>query len=157
MMFAGSSCVIPIGPEFTDPENYPPFVVSSSPAEGEVLSVATGSRQVTLRVGDQNIGDQLFIRWLIDYPAYSAASRIGRDDRAPTTGEAFRGPVAFVPDCRDHNIARELPEHRVTASISDREFLPQTGSVPSEARFDSVPEGAHRLRVTWTFKQLECP
>src|SRR3954470_7269056 len=76
-------CVIPVAPQWDDAEiNYAPYLVSSSPSEGEIFTpglatpaVCTGAaattpmcegRAISATLSDENIDDHLFIRWLVD-------------------------------------------------------------------------------------------
>src|SRR4051812_10099411 len=79
-LFCGG-CVIPIAPQWDDAEiNYPPYVVSSAPSEGDIFTpglttpstcLATAPacerRDISATLSDENINDHLFIRWLVDY------------------------------------------------------------------------------------------
>src|SRR5437660_9514569 len=69
------ACVIPVAPQFDDPEqNFPPFVVTSDPGVGEIFTpgqdeTGTATRVIVVTLGDHNLGDPLYLRWLLDYPS----------------------------------------------------------------------------------------
>src|SRR5690348_6386739 len=74
LLLAASGCVIPVAPQFDDPEpNFPPFVISSDPGEGEIVTPGqaqdNSTRAITVRLGDHNLSDRLYVRWLVDYPS----------------------------------------------------------------------------------------
>jgi hypothetical protein len=152
-----SGCVIPLAPDFSDPDpNYPPYIVTSDPGAGEPFA---GTRQLSVTLADPNLGDRLYVRWLYDYPPHNREfSRFGVELELPPTGSVVRNPLPpFQPDCDKHNIASGLTQHRLLLSVSDRPFLGDSDSdtVPPENRLDSIPDGAQRLRATW-YVNLEC-
>src|SRR5207302_72257 len=70
-LFAMSGCVIPVAPQFDDPEqNYPPYIVSSDPGEGSIFTpgATPDDRDIAVTLADQNLNDHLFVRWIFDYP-----------------------------------------------------------------------------------------
>jgi hypothetical protein len=162
-LFCGG-CVIPVAPQWDDAEiNYPPYVVSASPSEGDIFTpgITTGAtgagngRDINATLSDANINDHLFIRWLVDYPATDANSnRLIREDEIPPSGTDIRSVVRILPDCRFINLSPGL--HRWVMSVSDRKFLDalRGDDVSPEAPLDSVPVGANRIRVVWL---LNCP
>jgi hypothetical protein len=156
-----SGCVIPVAPKFDDPEpNFPPFIINADPPVGSILTFQgsmTTMREIVVTIGDQNLGDHLFTRWIYDYPPDDANSRVALNIEYPPTGEAQRTTLRIQPSCSVHSIAKGIPQHRLMLSISDREFLNQENgdTVPPEARLDAIPEGAQGLRAVW-FINLEC-
>jgi hypothetical protein len=156
-----TACVIPVGPQFDDPEdNFPPFVVSSDPAVGEIFTPVkaaaadggepTGARFMTVTLGDHNVNDQLYLRWLLDYPDPDGGQLV-MAVRLPPSGKPYRGPYQFAPTC-----PRVTGPHRLVLSVSDRTFL-DTGNgdiVPADAPLDSIRSGANRHRAVWI---LNCP
>ncbi len=153
-----SACVVPVAPQFEDPGgNYSPFVVSSVPTAGAELGSPAGSTdtiQVTL--GDPNLDDVLWARWLIDYPPYDPSiSRLAREDRLPSSGFVNREIIRFAPSCADDQIVSGPASHRVTLSAADRPFLP-ADQAPPDLQLDSVPAEGFVVRATWVV-DLACP
>src|SRR3954465_6904477 len=152
-----TACVIPIGPQSDDAEpNFPPFVETSDPGVGEIFSpTQDGSPFVTVTLGDQNLGDTLFLRWLLDYPsAEPDGGQVLMEVEPAPTGKVDRGPVRYVPTCPKPSSSPTL--HRLVLSVSDRRFLDETKgeSVSRDAPKDSPQVGANRMRAVWL---LNCP
>lgn len=157
--------MIPLAPDFEDPEsNYPPYVFSSTPAVGEVITFnqtgnQTSTPEITVTVADPNRGDLLYVRWIFDYPKYDDNSRLVAWDANPvppaSNGGEVREPLRFAPSCSLHNIARGPTEHRLLLVVSDRPFINPDVARPPEYRLDAIPDGARRVRASWTLK-LEC-
>jgi hypothetical protein len=170
-MFCALGCVIPVAPQWDDPEiNYPPYVFNSSPTEGDIFTPATTTspsctgpspssacdkRDINATLSDQNIDDHLFIHWLVDYPSTDTnIPHLVREVELPSSGMALRSAVHIQPDC--HVLSLGPGDHRWVMSVSDRKFLDALGGddVSPEAPLDSVPDGANRIRVLWV---LHCP
>jgi hypothetical protein len=155
-----SACVIPVGPQFDDPEqNYPPYIATSDPGVGEIFTpgqdeAATTPRFIVVTAGDHNLEDNLHVRWLLDYP--SPESDIGQllmVVTLPFSGKVERTPFKFLPTCP----TRRPGMHRLVLSISDRPFLDQGAgdtTVSADAPLDSVKPEANRMRAVWV---LNCP
>jgi hypothetical protein len=149
-----SACVLPVGPQFGDPAgNSPPYLDSSNPVAGSVLPTASPTIEVT--VGDANLEDRLYGRWLIDYPPQDGRSRLASEFRLPPTDALTREIIRFAPNCQEHKIASGEIPHRVTLSVADRQFLPPDPASP-ELQFDTVPPEGFLLRTTWILP-LVCP
>jgi hypothetical protein len=153
-----SACVIPIAPQFDDPEtNSPPFISDSSPGEGVIITPGQAATPsiITVTLGDLNVSDLLFVRWLVDYPnpgAASSDSRVLMKLEPAPTGKIERGEIKFRPTCP---ATPGLSLRRLVLSVADRKFLePETDSVAQDAPLDSVPTGANRFRAVWL---LNCP
>lgn len=152
-----SACVIPIGPEFREPEpNHPPALVSASPQAGEN---APGTSEFNILVSDANLGDTLHVRWFYDYPPFSrllTRRAPGADEilPPPRDGNPVRALRAFRPSCVAHNVAPGLPTHQLLLLVADRPFAP-----PAEASerypYHAVSEGGALLAVSWTLA-LDC-
>jgi hypothetical protein len=157
------ACVIPVGPQFDDPEeNFPPFVVSSDPGVGNIFTPvkatssdggaeATGARFITVTLGDHNVGDALYLRWLVDYPGTELAEgQLAMVFQLPPSGRTDRGRAMFLPTCS------RAGTHRLVLSVSDRKFLDSGSgdSVSPDAPLDSYRPGANRMRAVW---MLLCP
>ncbi len=130
-----SACIIPVGPEFRDPDgvpNSPPFIISSVPLNGET---STGDI-FTITPSDVN-GDALHVRWLRDYPPFIPTISDPEDDDLPP---GWRGPFSRRFDCL--GVTAPSP-HKITVLVSDRPFL----SDPLDPT--RVDEGVHPARVSW--------
>jgi hypothetical protein len=137
------------------PQQHAPFLVDSTPGAGAILSPTTDEREISAVVGDENLDDNLSIRFLVDYPeAGPAVGRLIRQVTIPPTGLVDRAPVRLRPGCDTLQLAPGL--HRLTMSVSDRPFLDpfQGDDVDPAAPLDSVPGDAFRLRAVWL---LNCP
>jgi hypothetical protein len=150
-------CVVPVAPQWDDAEiNYPPYVESSTPGEGDVFTPgSTGQREIEATLSDQNVADHLFIRWLVDYPSTDMnATHLIREVELPSSGTPVRAPVRIQPSC--DFIALGSGTHRWVMSVSDRKFLDLLNgdSVSPDAPLDSVSKDANRIRVVWI---LYCP
>lgn len=153
-LWAGA-CVAPVAPQFEDPTgNYSPYLVSSDPPAGSVLS--TGTPIVAATLADPNLQDDLYGRWLIDYPPYDdSRSRLALEFRLPPSDAVDRETVRFAPNCAEDQIAASLDSHRVTLSVADRPFVPPE-QAPADLRLDTVPDDGFLLRATWILN-LTCP
>jgi hypothetical protein len=151
-------CVIPVAPQFDDPEsNYPPYVVTSTPMVGDIFTpgMTTQDRDISAALSDQNLHDTLFIRFLIDYPGTdTSTAHLFFLATLPPSGANDRGSVHVRPECARIGIGPGM--HRLMMSVSDRPYLDALvgDDVDPEAPLDSVPESANRIRVVWT---LFCP
>lgn len=153
----GISCVVPVAPEFGDPEeNYPPYIVDAVPAEGTEVTPPLNERpEFRVWVRDPNRGDRLYVRWMIDYPEYNERSRYAREDILPNTTDPGGTSVRFSPDCFQNSIALNQKMHRVTMTVADRPFVSFAANPPQEALLDTVPAGGFRQRATWVV-MFEC-
>jgi hypothetical protein len=72
------ACVLPIGPDFQDPPpvpNYPPYfaqVGPNTPLFGSTVAISDSGTTFEVIVADPNPGDTLSVRWVSDYPIYTA-------------------------------------------------------------------------------------
>jgi hypothetical protein len=135
--------------------NHAPFIVSAMPAEGEIVTLSAGDiRDLAVTLSDEDISDDLFIRFLVDYPGSGDPAHLVRSVQFPPTGAAIRLPLHIQPTCQAFGIGPGL--HRLLLSVSDRPFLDQLAGedVDKEGPLDSVPSGANRVRVVWL---LNCP
>jgi hypothetical protein len=154
-----SACVVPVGPDWVDPEgNYPPTLRSASPPVGSLLTRpvdGTEVMQVKVVLADQNTKDKLYIRFIIDYPPYDeAASRLAWPITLPGGDQVERSAVTFAPSCAEHGIASRIKDHRLLLAVSDREFVPYE---PGKTALDELPSKDNfLLEAVWPF-QLECP
>jgi hypothetical protein len=155
-----ASCVVPVGPEWTDPPaNYPPTIKEANPAVGSLLPRdpdAGGSFTVEVVLADKNTTDDLFVRWIIDYPPPpfdETASRLAYPTTQPGGGGIERPRLRFAPSCNDDHIASGFSSHRLMLAASDRSFASDD---PGQTSLDAVPEGNARVEAVWLF-ELNCP
>jgi len=151
-------CVVPVGPAWTDPpDNYPPTIHSAQPPVGSVLAptpTAGASLTVEVALADQNTDDDLFVRWLIDYPPYEpGVSRLAHPTTQPGGGEIVRPLLVFAPSCGDDQIAPGFNNHRLMIVVSDLPFLDVD---PAQPVLDAVAAGNFVARGSWQFA-LTCP
>jgi hypothetical protein len=133
-----------------------PFLISSSPSVGEIITSPgdTGS-EVSAVFGDENITDNLFFRFLVDYPSGEMpAANLFYQVTFPPSGTVDRPGLHVRPDCHVLGLAPGI--HRLTLSVADRPFLDPTkgDAVDPEGPLDSVSADAHRVRALWL---LSCP
>jgi hypothetical protein len=133
-----SACVLPIAPDFQDPlssPNYSPFIISSSPQAGSIVTgMPTTTTTFRVTVSDPNVGDDLHVRWLADYPPLSAANtRLLVSDSVishSADGQPIVQDVSVAIGCRQSVLSPQLTQHQVTVLVADRayEALPLDGS-----------------------------
>jgi hypothetical protein len=144
-----AACVVPVGPEWSDPDsNYPPSIVSATPPVGFVLGGnrdgGSASLEVTVELADQNTQDDLYLRWIVDYPPYSADNTVlARTDIKPGGSSILRTPVIFAPDC--NHVSHAIADHRLMLAVSDRSF-----SDADEQQPDAVGAG-YLVEAVWPF------
>jgi hypothetical protein len=151
-----SACVVPVGPEWTDPQsNYPPTLSVAEPAVGsDVVQDPDAGVPLTIKVvlSDKNTKDTLWARWLVDYPPFVAGvSSLVREDIQQASGTVERPALYFAPSCNDLPMAQGTQSHRLLLAVSDRAFDGENAAAP-----DQVPAGNSRFEATWQFR-LECP
>ena len=153
-----AGCVVPVGPDWTDPPvNAPPFIRSANPPIGSLLA-ADGDAGQPLEIGvvlaDQNTSDNLYLRWIVDYPPYQdGATRLALASALPGGDSIDRQTVHFAPNCVDDQIANGFTNHRLLLAISDRPFL---DAVANPRNLDAVPDGNFLVEGAWQFT-LDCP
>lgn len=151
-------CVVPIAPQFDDEANSPPYVESSSPAVGDIITLRTRTeqREISATLSDQNLTDSLYVRWLIDYPSGDSGRTLTEMNLAGAKAPA-RPSLPFVVSCSFPGGGTLAPGlHRLVMSVSDRPFQnPFIGQdVDPEGPLDTPSEKANRIRVVWI---LSCP
>lgn len=144
-----SACVLPIGPEFQDPpasQNFAPFISDSSPPLGSIVTEVAGTvPPLRVTVTDPNIADDLFVRWVADYPRRSSNTRLLGDQMVShsTNGQPLRQDVSKTLDCI-YNLA-PIAQHQVVVIVADREFL----SPPPEDDLASVKAPGFAVLGSW--------
>jgi hypothetical protein len=144
-LLATGGCVLPIGPEFEEEGNLPPFVVSVLPPEGSQVTASRQPFEVT--VEDPNRIDILYAKWLIDYPPeVPELTRIievsPQPASSPNTPNVQR--LRFLPDCTgEYAISPTISRHRLMLVVSDRKFIDKTVM--------GTPPEAYTIQLTWSF------
>jgi hypothetical protein len=108
-----------------------------------------------VQVGDQNVDDNLYIRWLIDYPAASIGpeSSMALEAILPPAGQAERHPIRFTPSCTDDHLSDQLV-HRIALVVADRPYvLPET--LPQEKKWSTAITPGFTLESSW-FLSVDC-
>jgi hypothetical protein len=151
------ACVVPVSPEWTDPQgNVPPTLHSAAPAVGSVLVLDPDAGEplaVQVVLADQNTRDNLYTRFIIDYPPWvDGVSRVALPTVLPGGNEVQRPALRFAPNCNDDHIARGFANHRLLLAFSDRPFV---GDDPAQAAPDAVPAGNFLVEASWQF-ELDC-
>lgn len=146
LLFASpmSACIIPAGPEFQDPEGVPdspPFLISVSPDQGS--TVVTGDPEFTVTPSDVNVGDDLYVMWLTEYPPLTEQSNVGTSSTIyhSEDGSPLAEPRSFRPNC--YQVNRRISTHQIMAVISDSPF------VSNKLLF--TENGIRPLQVNWTW------
>jgi hypothetical protein len=156
-----SACVLPITPEFQDPPasaNYAPVIVSAMPDIGSIVTATNPSAvpTFTVFVTDPNLGDELHVRWIADFPPETANTRFLEKDFpiTPSSGMAPSGNSSVTPGCTGD--LANIPQHQIMAVVADRLFddtLPPMGT-PIDLTKLAKPEGK-KVIATWILN-LDC-
>lgn len=146
-------CVLPVSPEFQptpSAPNYSPAFVRSEPFEE--TTVSAHPQTFTVVVTDPNPADRLYIRWVSDYPPYTANSRLLQDEE----GRLQTGPegteISFEAS-RCEKFALGM-EHELVVIVSDRKFFPYD-QFTSEFRFNLVEGRGTPIMMGWDL--VNCP
>jgi hypothetical protein len=154
LALAAPACVVPVGPQFQDPpatQNYEPRILGAQPALGE--RVTGTSFRVTVQ--DPNVGDNLYVRFMADFPPVGDNQRFLQDTtiRHHDDGTLLAEDVTLDVKC---NAVVPLPSHQITVIVADRKFLLDDKSPMQPANPLQLPDDARRVMGTWTL-DLECP
>jgi hypothetical protein len=151
-----SGCILPLAPEFQDPpasENFAPRITEASPALGMVVTPAQGMLlpfKVTLT--DPNLGDDLYVRWVVDYPPYSTNTRPFPPQMYPHSTATPPPPqdVSISIDCVNANLA-PINQHQLMVIVADRPFA----DPGPQQNLANVTTPGIAVVGTWTFN-LNC-
>jgi hypothetical protein len=153
-MVSMSACIIPLGPDFQDPsgaQNYPPYIISATPDFDSIVSTLMFSVTIT----DPNVGDNLHVRWVADYPSTTQDYRTLIPDSVhehSANGELLHATDQFNLDCVADNLAMtSTGQHRIEAIVADRPYLTD----PVDGKLDDVESGGYVTRATWIV-QVAC-
>jgi hypothetical protein len=157
-----SACVLPIAPEFQDPPaeaNFSPVIVDTMPELGlTVTGTPDGLTTFNVTVTDQNPGDTLHVRWIVDYPPFTVANtRVVQEDFPISPSPSGMPQQTTVPQkigCHESTLSALSP-HTVMAIVADRPFQP---SLPPPAPVDlgRLPTDGLKTVAVWIL-DLECP
>jgi hypothetical protein len=109
-------------------------------------------------VSDPNVGDDLYVRWISNFPPASGDTRSFKEDviRHSADGTPLFGESAVTAVCIKDLVAN-LPLHRVMVVVSDRPFLDVVLPSSPDIDFARVAPGAGKLVATWTLDLLCTP
>jgi hypothetical protein len=113
------ACIIPVGPEFQDPDglaNVAPVIFGWDPPDN---SIVVGSN-FAVTAKDAN-GDRLDFRWIVDYPGPASKIVLRDDVKQPAVNGAV--PSHWTLDCRLDPLDISLPFHRLTVFVADRPYV----------------------------------
>jgi hypothetical protein len=154
-----SGCVLPLSPQFEDPpaeQNFAPSIVSAQPAQGSIVTALSGTTVAfTVTVNDPNVTDDLYFRWIGDFPPYSDSNtrRLTADTKVSRSASDPLASQSIPIDCLSP-LAR-LPQHAIMALVSDRPFLDDDGTLSREALLTGIRNGAQKTEAHWTLN-LQC-
>jgi hypothetical protein len=151
LALAVAGCALPVGPEFQDPaatQNFDPRILDSDPPLG--ARVTGPDFRVTVQ--DPNAGDDLYVRFLADFPGLSGNTRFLLDKRVPHTadGRLLSEDVSVVVTCA---ALAKTPSHQVTVIVADRGFVFDASSPMQDPRL--LPSDAQRIFGSWTL-DMDC-
>ncbi len=158
-------CVIPVSPEFTDPpvaQNYPPELLADT-AQPPFLT-ETPLTRFSVTVTDPNVGDDLYVRWYVDYPPFSPS--FTRALFAPITTIFHRAdgaqqfmPIEMIVDCTRDVLSSAIPQHQIAVLVGDRDFAPEASDLTQlkdPTMLTMLKDGSHAVVGGW-FLDKQCP
>jgi hypothetical protein len=165
-----AGCVVPVAPDFQNPPkglNYYPYLLNSDPVQGSTVTLS-GNQWLSFRVlvGDQNLGDTLYVRWASDYPPFApsvskvlvdASDGVGMAIPPPTKQTEIRPEIFY--DARCENFAPNMQQHRLVVIVSDRPFV-KPASFSGDLRYNLVDTRADKSLVTYPIMpgwNVNCP
>jgi hypothetical protein len=161
LLLAMSACVLPIAPEFQDPPaaaNYAPFFQDSDPPIGTRVTAAPDKLTTfTLRISDPNLGDNLHVRFISDFPPFTSNTRVLQPDLLiphHADGTPLSEPVSQIIGCQRSTLST-LPSHQIMAIVADRGFL-DSPPPPATPDLGLLPSGGLKAVAVWILDQ-ECP
>jgi len=153
-LLAMSACVLPIAPEFQDPpasENYAPVFIDTNPQAGQIVT-ASPVAKFTVVVEDPNVGDDLQVRWIADYPPITDSTSVMATTPVPHAAGATVSSheVSIEPNCALHHLAR-IPSHQIAVIVADRPFLDPGTPI----NFERLPLDGLKNSRSWILN-LDC-
>jgi hypothetical protein len=150
-------CVLPLAPQFSDPpsqENFAPVITDSRPLEGMIVTSTTFSITVT----DPNVTDDLWVRWIGEYPPFSNDSQrlLSTDQHISHSvdGTPLQSTQSITLNCL-YPLDRQLTQHPIMALVSDRAFLPADSDAGLETILTGISPGAKKAEAHWVL-DLDC-
>ena len=158
-----SGCVVPIAPDFTDPpvaQNFPPQLLGDTATPPFLAE--TAMTKFSVIVTDPNGGDDLYVRWYVDYPP--VALTFTRALFAPITTIVHRADGAqqftqidMMVDCTRDVLSSAIPRHQIAVLVGDRDFAPEAGDLSLlKADPTMLKDGSHAVLAGW-FLDKQCP
>jgi hypothetical protein len=124
LMTLFSGCVLPVGPRFEDPpttQNIPPYITSTRPLQGTVVTAVGKTGHFSVSFNDVN-ADPLYVRWLAEYPQSSSNTPYLLGDFPFGTN----GQPNYLPSDEDvgclNALALNTTLHNITVLVSDQPF-----------------------------------
>jgi len=165
IMTSFSCCVLPIGPRFEDPpttENLPPFIKSTTPPQGSIVTAVNRTQMFSVTFTDAN-ADALHVRWLGEYPPFSVANthtlQSDKDIAAPVNGQPVDNSQPINVSCTVTPLAL-TSQHAITVLISDQPFwnLAEDPDAPTdpEQLLTQNKAGSVMAQASWVLN-LPCP
>lgn len=139
--------------------NLSPVITDTAPTRGMIVDGTAAPPTFTVSVTDPNLGDDLHVRFLADFPPDTANTRALMRDMLinhRSDGKPILQDVSETPSCVVDNLAK-IPQHQIMAIVADRPFddsSPPAG-MPADLTKLADPDG-HEVIATWTL-DLECP
>jgi len=158
-----SGCVVPISPDFTDPpvaQNFPPQFLSDTATPPFLAETALTKFSVT--VTDPNGGDDLYVRWYVDYPPVSQSFTRSLFAFITTIVHRADGAQQFTQidmtvDCIRDFLNSAIPRHQIAVLVGDRDFAPEAGDLTQlKADPTMLKDGSHATVAGW-FLDKQCP
>jgi hypothetical protein len=124
-----SGCVVPIGPEFRDPRqkepvpDLPPSFDQPSPPFEKSIGLQLGAaKRFAVDVVEPN-GDQVFVRFVLNYPPYVASStKVYPTQTSP--------PYHFSIDLSCEDVANfKIADRNLAIIVTDKGFAPDPDSL----------------------------
>jgi hypothetical protein len=146
LALAADGCVMPIGPEFQNPqEKLPPdpfkptFTSVDPPFQKAVGLDGVAPTYFAVEVRDINPTDTISVRWVLNYPTYNkTATKIVK-----TAAEPADQPASFIislncKDVEDYKFA----DRNLVIIVSDNGFLDENAAGNQELRLSYDASGA---------------
>lgn len=150
-----TGCLLPLAPDFQDPPkapNYPPsFQVVKPFAE---TSVTAGSDSFHVDVEEPNPQDTLYVRWVADYPPYTAGKTKQLGSDVILLPGQDRAADYMLPTPAPCSAFSAGAEHRLVTIVSDRPFR-RADQFTDPYRFSLVEGGGTPIMTGWTI--TGCP
>ncbi|MEP6653618.1 MAG: hypothetical protein ABJA82_09685 [Myxococcales bacterium] len=163
-----------MAPDFENPPAVPnsyPYVWNTTfPVPESTVTFPTGSGEpFRVVVGDQNLGDTLYVRWVSDYPPFAINVSKVLSEGANGTGLAIvptpkpttelRPDILFSARCE--SFAPGMQQHRLVVIVADRPFL-KAGTFDDGLRYNRVaaqsnPEQSPVTNPTMAGWDVKCP